>query len=153
MPRTLAAAPLALADVLQAFPLARALLPQLELETWRDFARRRLGRPATRGIVAVRDERGYFYALFSYEVRHALGDGATLEVGLAIAMEMIDRSGPAAVLLREIDTLAARLRCAAVHVHLRPDQRRLRRWLESSGHSVRSVVMVKALGDAPPLSP
>ena len=153
MVRTFAAAPLAPADVPQAFPLARALMPQLDLTAWLEFARRRAGKPAARGIVAVRDDRGYFHGLFSYEVRHALGEGATLEVDVAIAMELLDRSGPAAVLLDEIDVLAARLGCAAVQVRLRPDQRRLRRWFEALGYAIQDVAMVRARDGAPPLTP
>ncbi|MBI3512464.1 MAG: hypothetical protein HY060_00060 [Proteobacteria bacterium] len=154
MPRTLVAAPLAPDDLLQAFPLARALVPQLELTTWLDFARRQSGKPTSHGIIAVRDDRGYFHGLFSYEIRHALGDGVTLEVGLAVAMELLDRAGPAAaVLLEEIDALAARLRCAAVQVHLRPDQRRLRRRFEGSGHGVCGVVLGRTIVAAAPLTP
>jgi hypothetical protein len=153
MTRSFAAAPLAPADIAQAFPLARALMPQLGLTEWLDFARRRTGKPAARGIVAVRDDRGYFHGMFSYDVRHGLGEGAVLEVGLAIAMELFDRSGPAAVLLDEIDAVAARLACAAVQVRLRPDQRRLRRWFEAMGYAVQDVAMVRARDAAPPLTP
>jgi hypothetical protein len=146
MPRTLAAVPLSLKEVEQTYPLARALAPELDLETWLAFAQRRIVDSPNSGIVGVRDERGYFYGLLGYLVRHDLTAGTTLEVDMAIAMEVLDRAGTVAVLADEIESIAGRLDCSAIHIHLRPEQHRLRRLLEGGGHSIRSVVLGKLAG-------
>src|SRR4051812_39106006 len=85
----------------QAFPLAQIVFPRIELETWIGFVRRRAGAPDRSGIVALRDERGYFCALFDYEIRDSLLAGPVLEIGLAIALDLLDRLGVAAALTRE----------------------------------------------------
>ncbi len=143
MIRNLCAVALSADEAAQAFPLARALVPELDLPSWLAFVRKRAGGSATRGLIGVRDDDGYFHGLYGYEVRYDLTDGATLDIDLAIAMELLDRAGAAAVLMDEIQERARRLDCNAVHVHLKPHQRRLRRWFEAEGHSLQSVTLAK----------
>jgi hypothetical protein len=143
MIRNLTATSLGIEQLPQAFPLARALVSNLDLEAWLAFARRRSGDTDTGGIVGVCDERGYFHGLFGYEVRQDLAQGTTLAIDMAIAMELLDRGGAAAVLIGEIDGIAAKLGCRAVHVRLRPEQRGLRRGLERAGHQVQGIILGK----------
>ncbi len=148
MIRKLCAVALRAEQAAQVFPLARALVPELDLPSWLAFARKRAGTSTSRGLIGMRDDDGYFHGLYGYEVRHDLSDGATLDVDLAIALELLDRAGAAALLLDEIDARARRLGCNAVHVHLKPHQRRLRRCFEGDGHSLQSVMLAKPAADA-----
>jgi hypothetical protein len=150
MASTLTATPLRIEQAPQAFPLVRVLMPEVALGDWLAFAEVRCRAPETSGIVGVRDAQGYFQALFVYEVRPDLAGGATLEVGMAIALGLVDPPSAVAMLVAEIDLLAARLGCAGVHVRLRPDQRRLRRWFEAAGHTLDGVVLGKPIGSFAP---
>jgi len=144
----LEAVPVTLETASQVFPLARSLVPELELDGWLAFARRQIERPETAGIVGVRDERGYFHGLFNYEVRHDVRTGPILDVGMAMAVNLLDRAGAGAVLVRAIDAMAVALGCAGTQIRLTAEQRQLRRWLEGEGHALRCVVLEKAIAAA-----
>lgn len=148
MDRSLVAVPLTAEQAVQIFPLARALAPELDLDAWRRFARRRSNEPDVRGIIGIRDTLGYFHALFDYEIRQDVTARPTLEIGLAVALDLLDGASSTTILMNEIDALAARLGCHAVHVRLRPNQRRLRRSLERDGHSLQSIVLGKSTATA-----
>ncbi len=149
MPSRLEAVPLTRETARQIFPLAQSVMPDLGIEAWLTFARRQGGDPADGGILGIRDERGYFLGLFDYRVRRDLaGAGPTLEVALATAMDLVDRNGAAALLVKEIETLAAGLGCHATQIRLRPKQRRLRRSFERAGHELEAVVLTKSVGSA-----
>jgi len=141
----LEAVPVTLETAGQVYPLVRSLVPELELDSWLSFARRHIEGPETAGIVGVRDERGYFHGLFGYQVRHDVLTGPTLDVGLAMAVNLLDRTGAGAVLVRSIEALAVTLGCAATQIRLSVEQRQLRRWLEGEGHALRCVVLAKAV--------
>src|SRR5579872_6822274 len=99
----LEAVPVTLETAGQLYPLVRSLVPELELDGWLLFARRHIEGPETAGIVGVRDERGYFHGLFGYQVRYDVRTGPTLDVGLAMAVNLLDRTGAGAVLVRAIE--------------------------------------------------
>jgi hypothetical protein len=145
----LQAVPLDEEQLVQVFPLVRSVAPDLELAAWQGFARRYIGESSAGGIVGIRDERGYFHGLFGYRVRAGLSGGKTLEVDWATAMELLDRTGPAPMLIEAIEAIAARLDCAELLIHLKPGQRRLRRWFEGVGHSVQAVVLGRAVEGRP----
>jgi hypothetical protein len=140
---SLSAIPLTHDMAAQVLPLARSLLPALELEAWLAFARARIDRMPSGGIMGVQDRRGYFHGLLGFEVRGDLLDGTVLDVGWATATDLLNRAGAAAVLSRELEAMAARLNCAGVQVRLRPEQQHLRRWLEDEGHVLRSLILEK----------
>jgi hypothetical protein len=147
MLRKLDAVPLTHETAQQIFPLAQSVMPDLALEAWLAFAHQRIGAPPSGGgIVGIRDARGYFHGLFDYRARRDLMDGTpTLDVGLATAIDLFDRFGAAFVLVRELEAIATKIGCIAIQVHLRPEQRRFRRWLEREGHGMDAIVMRKAL--------
>ena len=145
MLRKLDAVPLTYDTARQVFPLAQSLVPSLDLSDWLAFAHREIAAVGTGGIVGLRDERGYFYGLFGYRVRHDILGGPALAIEFAAVMDLLDHAGPAAVLAREIEAIATRLGCADVHVHLRPEQRRLRRLLKGHGHNLRGFVLEKSV--------
>ena len=136
-------------QIVQVFPLVRSVVPDLELEAWRAFARRYTGAASAGGIIGIRDERGYFHVVFGCRVRPGLSGGSTLEVTWATAMELLDRTGPAPILIEAIEATAARLDCAEIQVHLKPEQRRPRRWFEGVGHSVQAVILGRSVEGRP----
>ncbi len=136
-------------QIVQVFPLVRSVVPDLDLEAWQSFARRYTGDISAGGIIGIRDERGYFHGVFGCRVRPGLSGGSTLEVSWATALELLDRAGPAPMLIEAIEATAARLDCAEIQVHLKPEQRRLRRWFEGVGHSVQAVVLGRSVEGRP----
>jgi len=145
MVRKLDAVPLTRQTASQVFPLAQSLVPHLDLEGWLAFAHRAIAAAGSGGIIGLRDDLGYFHGFFGYFVRHDGLGGPVLAIEHAAAMDLLDRAGSAAVLAQEIESVAAQLGCADVHVHLRPAQRRLRRLLEAEGHTLRGIVLEKAV--------
>lgn len=140
--QALAPVPLTAAQIPQAFPLARIFAPNLDLDTWLAFAAQRATSDMG-GIVALRDERGYFRGLYGYLARHDLLDGLVLEVDVAITIDLANRTEAAAAMTSEINGLSRKLGCGGVHVRLRPDQRWLRRWFERHGYEVCAVTLAK----------
>jgi hypothetical protein len=140
---TLRPVPLTPDKVAQVLPLARSLLPALELDAWSSFARRRIGGMPDSGIIGLQDRRGYFHGLLGYEVRNDLLGGRILAVDWATSMELFGNADAVALLARELDAMATRLGCAGIEIRLKPEQRRLRRWLEREGHTLQSVVIEK----------
>jgi hypothetical protein len=126
----------------QAFPLARAFAPDLDLESWLEFGTHRLA-AGTGGIVGLRDERGYFRGLFGYQVRNDPLDGAVLQVDMAVTLDLVNRAEAAAALTGEIDGQSRKLGCTGVQICLRPEQRWLRRWFERHGYQIRAVTFAK----------
>lgn len=117
------AKPLEKRQIDQAFPVVRAILPDLGVERWRAFAAAMIsvgdtmGGPRT-GIMTVQNGRGYIHGLFSYAVEENLHHGRILAVDNFIVHDLFDLPGTATVLLRAMDGIARGLGCSAIHTSL-----------------------------------
>ena len=120
------AKPLGKRQIDQAFPVVRAILPDLGVERWRAFAAavidRAQGAADARvprsGIMTVQNERGYIHGLFSYVTEENLHHGKILSVDNFIVHDLFNLPGAAAALLRAMDGIARGLGCSAIHTNL-----------------------------------
>ncbi|HYG90520.1 MAG TPA: hypothetical protein VD978_30170 [Azospirillum sp.] len=154
------AKPLGKRQVDQAFPVVRAILPNLALDRWRAFAAARLDRtqgasgPAVirAGIMTVQNERGYIHGLFSYSADDHLHHGCVLTVENFIVHDLFNLPDVAATLLRAMDTIARDLGCSAIHTNLPETYAMLSDYCNSvlasfraEGHTVETLRLCKPL--------
>lgn len=127
MDDTFIAKPLGRRQIDQAYPLVRAVAPDLTIDRWRAFAASLIGpakasepdAPAPRtGVMTVQNARGYLHGLFSYVVEEHLRHGRILAVDNVVVLDLFDMTGPAETLLRSMDALARGLGCSAIHTML-----------------------------------
>jgi len=157
------AKPLQKRQIDQAFPVVRAILPELAVERWRAFAAalldRAQGAPAASvspaGIMTVQNERGYIHGLFSYSAHEHLHHGRILTVENFVVLDLFNLSGAAAELLRAMDTVARGLGCSAIHTNL-PDSfsnlpdycGTVLSYFRDQGHAVETLRLCKSLDGA-----
>ncbi len=116
------AKPLGQRQIDQAYPLVRAIAPDLAVERWRAYAAALIGSvdtpTAPTGIMTVQNARGYLHGLFSYAIEEHLRHGRILGVENFVVLDLFDMTGPAETLLRSMDVLARGLGCSAIHTTL-----------------------------------
>lgn len=121
MGRTLSIRSLTLAQLSQAFPLARAAAPELTLDVWLAYVRT-LGGAAhegSGGVVGALGEDGYIYGLFCYERRcESSVPDRILAVEQLVVLDIVDPAGTLNALLGAIDRIAARANCRRIHLAL-----------------------------------
>ncbi|AWJ88579.1 hypothetical protein Sp245p_01680 [Azospirillum baldaniorum] len=122
MDESFIAKPLGQRQIDQAYPLVRAIFPDLPVEQWRAFAAALIGpvdTPATpTGIMTVQNARGYLHGLFSYAIAEHLRHGRILAVENFVVLDLFDMTGPAETLLHSMDRLARSHGCTAIHTSL-----------------------------------
>jgi hypothetical protein len=107
--------------VRQAFSLIQAIHPTLSLDDWRRYARPRLadrafGRPPSRGILALEDQRGCILTLMEYQVETDLHDGRVLRCTCLAAVDLLNPRAALRALVRAVRHRAEAMDCAAIHV-------------------------------------
>lgn len=116
------AKPLGMRQIDQAYPLVRAIAPDLPVERWRSFATARIGASATpgmpTGIMTVQSDRGYIHGLFIYAERDDLRHGKTLSVDNFIVLDLFNVADAASSLIQSMETLAKALGCVAIQASL-----------------------------------
>jgi hypothetical protein len=114
------AVPLLPQQVDQAFPLVSTIAPELARDRWAAFARGMLdghGDPP-RGIVSLQNRRGYITGLFTWAVEPHLRHGRTLTVANFVVLDLFNLDAAADQLIREMESLARRHACTAIHTEL-----------------------------------
>lgn len=115
------AKPLGRRQIDQAFPLVRAIAPELLVERWREFAAGAIASAgAPSGIMTIQNVRGYIHGLFSYSAEDHLRHGRVLAVENFVVLDLFDVAGATEALLRAMDAVARALGCTAIHTTL-PD--------------------------------
>lgn len=113
------AKPLGQRQIDQAYPLVRAVAPDLGVEQWRAFAAAFLARrEAPGGIMTVQNARGYIHGLYAFTVEQSLRHGRILAVTNVVVLDLFDMTGPAETLLRSMEGLARGHGCSAIHTTL-----------------------------------
>lgn len=112
------AEPLGPAQSVRGYALVRMLHPALTEREWRGYVRRATRRrPATGGLMAITDERGYCHAIFSYRIGERIGKGRQLRVSDVIMGRLPGVTLPKA-LVACAETLAAQHGGADVAIDL-----------------------------------
>lgn len=138
---------LGLAEAGAAYPIIRAIAPEISLDDWLDYVRRR-GREG--GFIGLFDEGGTMVGLASYRICERLRHGRVLTLDDFVTFEL-SRSAPArAALMAAAEDRARLLGCAGIEVRAGArgladtDGRKARGWL-ALGLTLDSVVFVKSL--------
>ncbi|KAA0682970.1 hypothetical protein [Roseomonas genomospecies 6] len=159
MDESFIAKPLGQRQIDQAYPLVRAIAPDLPVEQWRAFAAALIGSADTpvtpSGIMTVQNARGYLHGLFSYAIAEHLRHGRILAVENFVVLDLFDMTGPAETLLRSMDRLARSHGCAAIHTALpeslagRAESRSpLLSCFHQEGHRTETLRLCKAMDGA-----
>ncbi|MBP2295904.1 hypothetical protein [Azospirillum rugosum] len=153
------AKPLGQRQIDQAYPLVRAVAPDLRVEQWRAFAAVFLApkesSAAPSGIMTVQNTRGYIHGLYSFTIEQSLRHGRILAVTNFVVLDLFDMTGPAETLLRSMEGLARGHSCAAIHTTLLEgaaaeagSQRSLLGCFQSEGHRPDALRLCKPLDGA-----
>ncbi|HYD67496.1 hypothetical protein [Azospirillum sp.] len=140
----------------QAYPLVRAIAPDLPVERWRSFATALTGASAPpgapAGIMTVQNDRGYIHGLFSYAVKEDLRFGRILSVDNFVVLDLFNVSDAASSLLQTMEDLGRTLHCTAIHTNLREcyagtpaHGHPMLGFFRDEGHDVDGVRLCKAL--------
>ena len=150
------AKPLGMRQIDQAYPLVRAIAPDLPVERWRGFAEALIGASegpgASAGIMTAQSDRGYIHGLFTYAAREDLRHGKVLSVDNFVVLDLFNLADAAFSLIRAMDTISRTLNCAAIHTIL-PDSyaeagggdRSVMGFFRDAGHHVDGARFYKAL--------
>lgn len=139
------------AEVDQAFALIQLEAPELSLAAWRQFVRSAGGgkppssKPASTGLVAVKDSRGYVAGCCAYRRTRSFRHGAALLVDCFVALDFLHTQGAADHLLRHLEQTAALLGCSAIEITLARQETRLIDQFRAEGHALEGVLLCKTL--------
>jgi len=132
-------------EIAAAYPLARMLVPALDLAAWQRFAGAILEGASTeeRGILAATGEGGYLCGLLVYRVVHDLRHGRVLTADHVLALDIVDRKPVAAALLAALEQLCEALGCDALHTGFDTPQESLKAVWEGAGHQIERTLLCK----------
>ncbi|MCF2514724.1 hypothetical protein LVY65_06560 [Sphingomonas sp. G124] len=138
---------LGLAEAGAAYPIIRAIAPEISLDDWLDYVRRR-GREG--GFIGLFDEGGTVVGLASYRICERLRHGRVLTLDDFVTFEL-SRAAPArAALMAAAEDRARLLGCAGIEVRTGArglagtGSRKAGGWL-TLGLTLDSVIFVKSL--------
>jgi hypothetical protein len=115
------AAPLLEEEIDRAYPLVQLVLPAVSAERWRAFARTSLGASGSRGILAVRDAKGYILGLAGFRRQFELEAGAVLIAEPLLFIDLLKPEDVAMALIDAVEDQARRLQCAKVRIFISQD--------------------------------
>jgi len=135
-----------------AYPLLRQAVPGLTLGAWLRMAPR-VANPKRRGetgiVIARRQGRPFPCGLFCYRMSRDLEHGAVLVADCFVGLDIVGPEDVLQALIAELDALARRLRCKAVHSVVRNGWPELARGLSAAGHRPESATFCKLVHELP----
>jgi hypothetical protein len=145
-------APLTAAEFHPAYPLIRAVAPQVTLTEWLRFARHATarGRAQREGVTTVRHAgRAFPSGLCCWRRDLDLAAGLVLTAEHIIAIDILDAAPVFDALAAELERIAARLGCRAVRSVLQPDATALSQRLRQGGHQQAATLLTKPVRQPP----
>jgi len=152
--------PLGPKQIDQAYPIVQSILPDLDVNVWREFAEQVGARPEDQaGIITVQNQ-GYIHGLFSYAVEPHLIHDRLLLIDNFFVLDLFNPGAVAEALLDAVDKLAARLGCRGIHTALpkpveeiaEPQDWILHRF-RAYGHVIENITLCKEFPKAEPTEP
>lgn len=144
--------PLTSAEFRPAYPLIRAVAPQVSLAEWLRFARHATGRARAgrEGVTTVRHAgRAFPSGLCCWRRDMDLTAGLVLTAEHIIAVDLLDAAPVFDALAAELERIAARLGCRAVRSVLHPDATALAQRLREGGHQPAATLLSKPVPPPP----
>ena len=135
----------------QAYPIIQIVVPELTFQAWCRFARSLISEDERRGgIVTVDNEQNYIVGLAAYRLEQDLRGGCSLLVDHFVAVDLIQREAVAQTLIAELESLARRNHCSAVHTRLpgigaSPSASWLVELMRTHGHDVNQLLLHKPI--------
>jgi hypothetical protein len=133
----------------QVYPLVQSALPKLRLEEWVDYALALIldgEENAPSGILVAEQPRGCAIGLCAYRSHNHLVQGKVLSIEHFIVLSLVDELRIAAALAAEVETIAQRCGCAAVHTLLPAGgAESVLHALQDLGHRVATQLYSKAI--------
>jgi len=133
-----------------AFPLVRAIAPEVTLDDWRDYVRRR---SMQGGLLGLFGADGEVAGLLSYRLGERLRHGTVLALDDFVTFELSRNAPGRRALLAAAEDLARHLGCTGIELRIGargiadPGSPRLRGWV-SLGLDLDSVVFATDLATA-----
>lgn len=130
-----------------AYPLVRAIAPEVTLDGWRDYVQRRC---RVGGLLALRDERDGIIGLLTYRLGERMRHGLVLALDDFVTFELSQAAPGRAALLEAAERLGRELGCAGLELRIGargladPSAPKAQGWM-SLGLELNSIVLVKAL--------
>lgn len=130
-----------------AYPLIRAVAPEVTLEGWKDYVQRRY---RSGGLLGLWDNSGGIIGVLSYRLGERTRHGLVLALDDFVTFELSRAAPGRAVLLAEAEKLARDLGCSALEVRIGAKGladsavSKAQGWI-ALGFDVDSVVLVKRL--------
>lgn len=131
----------------EAFPLVRAIAPEVSLEDWLDYVDRRCREG---GLIGLFSENGALIGLFSYRFGERLRHGRVLALDDFFTFELSQTAPGRAALMTAAESLARSLGCTGLEVRIgsrgfaEADSPKAIGW-ESLDLALDSVIFVKPL--------
>jgi hypothetical protein len=130
-----------------AYPLVRAITPEVTLEDWLDHVERRC---RSGGLIGLFGENGLLMGLFSYRLGERLRHGRVLALDEFVTFELSHAAPGRAALMAAAEALARSLDCSALEVRIgsrgvaEAGSPKVGRWA-SLGAWPDSIILVKPL--------
>jgi hypothetical protein len=152
MARAFTTSPLTIDEIGVAFPLIHAVLPDVALATWRDFARGFVGLPSPypAGAIGLRNEAGYLCGILTYRIDRDLRHGTVLSVDIFAALDVTGEVAALRALLHAAEAKGQELRCAAAHIRVEGREGKRATQFAASGFRQQASVFSKELAPPPP---
>lgn len=151
------AAPLAVRQIDQAFPIVQSIQPTLPIDDWRRFAVNLQALGGRRAGIMTAQRGGYIHGLYSYAVEPHIHHHRLLVIDNFVALDLFDPGGVTEVLLASMEALATELRCTAIHTNLPHSDGyapTYRTWLvdrfTDAGHHAENLLFCKDLAGTGP---
>ena len=141
--------PLAAEQIETVYPLVREVVPNLDRASWRRHARRVLGAGRAGVMVAQRDGRAHPCGMFCYHIEQDLDGASVLVAKHLVALDILDPQPVLAVLVAELDALAARFGCVAVRAAVADAAVQVAAVLAHAGHRREGQTLGKPAGNGP----
>jgi hypothetical protein len=154
MARTFTAFSLGADELGIVFPLVQAVLPQLELATWRWYMQplSEQSEPSSCGAIGLRNAAGYVCGLLTYRAERDLRCGTVLAVDLFTTLDLVSERPATFALLEAAELKARELACTRIHIHLDDAQTSIANRLGLAGYHIEAARHCRMVSPTPPTS-
>jgi len=135
-------------EVMLAYPLVNAALPDVDLGRWREFAESMSsGYPDSRGLLGMRGGGDYLCGVMVYRADQDLRHGRVLAINLFVALDLINQVSALRTLLDVAEAKARELKCDVVHIRVGVNHKSLTESIVNAGYTADAVLLHKAIGE------
>jgi hypothetical protein len=136
-------------EVVLAYPLVNAALPDVDLCRWQAFAEAMSnGYPDSRGVLGMRGGGDYLCGVMVYRADQDLRHGRVLALDLFVALDLVNQVLAVGTLLDIAEAKARELKCDAVHIRVGAKHKSLTKNIEGAGYMPEALLLHKPLAES-----